>query len=459
MTRRLVVVIVLTVLGTLVVAAVTTVLISRGQARQATEDVLRDQAESLAVAVGGIDPALPARQQAATRQVLRELRQALRVDGVEFVLLDATGEIAGALPDGVAAADLDLAALAAGQTVSGANGSLVYAAAPDVRPRLTIIAIVTQQATTGAGEALPFFLVASAITLVIGAAVAVVLGRRLARPVDAAAGAARKIADGQLSTRLPAPPDEQRDELAGLTRSINAMASGLERSRALEQQFLLSVSHDLRTPLTSIHGYALAISDGTAPDAGAAAEIILAESRRLERLVADLLDLAHLDGRSLSLRPVDHDLRIDAQEAVRAASPASERAGVAVRFAPGSPVIAHADPARVLQLLGNLLDNACKFARSRVDVHVTDELGMAVLRVDDDGPGIAPDDRPHVFERLYVSGRRPERAEVGSGLGLAIVRQLAEAMDGSVAVNAAPSGGARIEVRLPLAQPSLTARD
>ena len=130
-----------------------------------------------------------------------------------------------------------------------------------------------------------------------------------------------------------------------------------------------------------------------------------------------------------------------------------------MRFAPGSPVIAHADPARVLQLLGNLLDNACKFARSRVDVHVTDELGMAVLRVDDDGPGIAPDDRPHVFERLYVSGRRPERAEVGSGLGLAIVRQLAEAMDGSVAVNAAPSGGARIEVRLPLAQPSLTARD
>ncbi|MGH9270345.1 MAG: hypothetical protein ACRDZ2_03650, partial [Ilumatobacteraceae bacterium] len=84
MTRRLVVVILLTVVGTLLVAAVTTVIVSRVQARQATESVLREQAESLAVAVGGIDPALPARQQASTRQVLRELRRALRVDGVEF---------------------------------------------------------------------------------------------------------------------------------------------------------------------------------------------------------------------------------------------------------------------------------------------------------------------------------------------------------------------------------------
>ena len=221
----------------------------------------------------------------------------------------------------------------------------------------------------------------------------------------------------------------------------------------MEQQFLLSVSHDLRTPLTSIHGYALAIADGTAPDADAAAEVILAESRRLERLVADLLDLAHLDGRSLSLHPVDHDLHAVAEEAVRSAAAASERAGVTVTVtvAPGSPLVVHADPGRVHQLLGNLLDNARRFARSRVDVHVASEQGAAVVHVDDDGPGIAPDDRPHVFERLYVSGRQPVRAEAGSGLGLAIVRQLAEAMGGSVAVDAAPLGGARLEVRLPLA--------
>ena len=100
------------------------------------------------------------------------------------------------------------------------------------------------------------------------------------------------------------------------------MAESLERSRTLEQQFLLSVSHDLRTPLTSIRGYAEAISDGTAPDVGRAAAVITRESRRLERLVADLLDLARLDARSFSLVPVDVDLGHAAEGAVTAAQPA-----------------------------------------------------------------------------------------------------------------------------------------
>jgi signal transduction histidine kinase len=296
------------------------------------------QAESLALAVEGIDPALPTRRQAATRVVVRQLRQAMRVNGVEFVRLDPDGQFGGTLPDGVQPADLDRLALTAGQTVSGANGSLVYAAAPDVRPRATVVA-----------------------------------------------DAARRIADGQLSTRLTEPAERDRDELAALTRSINAIAVGLERSRTLEQQFLLSVSHDLRTPPTSIHGYAAAINDGTAPDAREAAEVILGESRRLERLLA------------------------------------------------------------------NLLGNGRKYARARIDVHVRSATGMAVVHVDDDGPGIPSADRPFVFERLYVTRQRPERAEAGSGLGLAIVRQLAEAMGGSVGVEASPTGAARMEIRLPLA--------
>jgi two-component system sensor histidine kinase BaeS len=316
------------------------------------------------------------------------------------------------------------------------------------------VVVVTQEATSGSREALPYFLIASLVTLVIGALVAVVLGRRLSRPVTAAADASRRIAAGELSTRLPAPADREHDELADLTRSINTMAAGLERSRVLEQQFLLSVSHDLRTPLTSIRGYATAICDGTAPDNRAAAEVILDGSRRLERLVADLLDLAHLDGRSLALELVDHDVRGDADVAVRAVAATAAGAGVTVRLTPGDPVVVRADPSRVRQLLANLLDNARKYARSSIDVRVRTVDGMAVVEVDDDGPGIAPEDRPHVFERLYVTALRPARAEVGSGLGLAIVRQLAEAMGGSVAVGVAPTGGARLEVRLPLASAS-----
>src|SRR5207248_5606518 len=97
------------------------------------------------------------------------------------------------------------------------------------------------------------------------------------------------------------------EELASLARSINTMAATLARSRGLERQFLMSVSHDLRTPLTSIRGFAEAIADGAATDDRRAAEVITAESRRLERLVGDLLDLAKLDAKrfSLDLRPVD----------------------------------------------------------------------------------------------------------------------------------------------------------
>ena len=119
------------------------------------------------------------------------------------------------------------------------------------------------------------------------------------------------------------------NELAVLARSINAMATELDRSRGLERQFLLSVSHDLRTPLTSIRGFAEAISDGAAPDHTKAAAVIAAEARRLERLVGDLLALARLDARrfELELRPVDiGELVEDAAEGFRPASEASSRA-------------------------------------------------------------------------------------------------------------------------------------
>ena len=365
MTRRLVAAILGTVVGALLVAGALTVVIARWQAEESTEEVLRQQAESLAFAGAAVDPAAPPREQVVTRRLLREVRQALRVDGVEFVAIDSTGQLTGALPEGVAADDLDLAALRSGQTVSGTNGSLVYAAAPQQRPRSTVVAVVTREATSTVGDALPWFVLASVVTLALGTVVAVLVGRRLARPVDAAADAAHRIAAGDLAVRLPQPADQDGDELAGLARSINIMASALERSKEVERQFLLSISHDLRTPLTSIRGYAGAIADGTASDTAAAAEVIVAESARLERLVSDLLDLARLDSHTFSLHPVEHDLRITLVDSVRAAGPYAERQGIAVTVDDGGAVPVMADEARVRQLLGNVLENAVKYAGAR----------------------------------------------------------------------------------------------
>ena len=134
------------------------------------------------------------------------------------------------------------------------------------------------------------------------------LSRRLTQPLREATQATATIAHGDLSVRLPVGGGRPNDELGALALSINEMADSLQRSRGLEQQFLLSVSHDLRTPLTSIQGYAEAIADGAVPDDRAAAGVILTEARRLGRLVRDLLDLAKLEARQFTFHPVDVDL-------------------------------------------------------------------------------------------------------------------------------------------------------
>ena len=237
-------------------------------------------------------------------------------------------------------------------------------------------------------------------------------------------------------------------------RSINSMAGALERSKGLEQQFLLSVSHDLRTPLTSIRGYAEAIADGTAPEPAAAGEVILTESRRLERLVRDLLDLARLESRQFTLDFAYVDLVDVATATVDGFRPDAEASHVTLTTAGATDgIVVRADADRLAQVVANLVDNALKFARTSVTVSTSRSGPEAVLTVDDDGPGIATEDLPHVFERLYVSRHEPVRRETGSGLGLAIVHELVVAMGGTVTAETAPSGGSSHGRAAPRAPP------
>jgi len=281
---------------------------------------------------------------------------------------------------------------------------------------------------------------------VLGAIAAAFLGRRLTRRIRDASAATQRIAGGQLSTRVEPPAADDHDEIAELLRSVNSMAEAMERSKLLEQQFLLSVSHDLRTPLTSIRGYAEAISDGAAEPA-VAAGVIQSESRRLERLVADLLDLAKLQSRSFSLHPSPIDLRAALAAAVSGFAPDAGERQIMLQMQQGPPVPVSADPDRLAQVAANLVENALGYARFEVVVAITAD---GLVTVDDDGPGIAAADLPHVFERLYASRSGPQRRESSSGLGLAIVRELIHAMGGEVGAGTSPSGGARLWFRLPL---------
>ena len=237
-------------------------------------------------------------------------------------------------------------------------------------------------------------------------------------------------------------------------RSVNSMASSLERSKGVEQQFLLSISHDLRTPLTSIRGYAEAISDGATTDPAWAAGVILKESRRLERLVADLLELAKLQSRSFSFQMQPVDLAAVALDTLEAFGAEAAEVGLQLIVDAPEHISVEADRDRLGQVAANLVENAKNYAKSTITVGARVVDGTPVLWVDDDGPGIAPGDRPHVFERLYRTSQQPVLAENSSGLGLAIVAELTAAMRASITAEQAPSGGARMVVRFaPVSHP------
>jgi len=453
--RRITIAILGMVAAALLLVGLGTLALTRVGARSSARHELVAQAEatsSLLDLGNGLRTANGARLPA--RQRLARVREVLKLEDVGIVLLDEQNQPEGAgdtFPPSVNLTTDELATLRTGEVVSGSRGQEVYAVAPlgTIGSTLPVL-VLTRNLGPTVGSGWGWFVLSSAVVLLLGALVALRLSRRLTQPLREATQATATIADGDLSVRLPMASGRPNDELDALAHSINAMADSLQRSRGLEQQFLLSVSHDLRTPLTSIQGYAEAIADGAAPDDRAAAGIILAESRRLGRLVRDLLDLAKLEARQFTFRPADIDLADVVTDSTDGFRPDVSAAGLRLHLVkPSGPVWARADPDRLAQVVANLIENARKFAASTITVAVVSGPTGPEISVTDDGPGISAADLPHVFERLYVAGHEPVRAEVGSGLGLAIVRELVEVMDGRVWAEAGDHGGARLVVHLP----------
>lgn len=454
MTRRITLALVATVAAALVLVGFGTLAIASLRARTTTENDLRRQVDDVADRLQQLASAPPDAEESPLtadeilRRRLRSARVVSRVislDDLSVVTYGRQEAIQGELPSVLAGETIDVLQVPDRlTTVVSRRQLIVVARAVRITPRLTAVVIGARRPSTGTGAAARWFLVAGMATIGLAAIVALRLAKRLSRPVREASAAAQQIAAGQLAVRLAPPEPGRHDELSELTNSINTLAANLERSRAVEQQFLLSVSHDLRTPLTSIRGYAEALVDGRGEPARAGA-VMLGEARRLERLVGDLLDLAKLQARSFSLQAEPVDLVRLAADVADGARPDATERGVAVVVRSAVPATVRADPDRLAQVVANLVENAVKFARTRVEVAV--EPGA--LFVDDDGPGIPDDDLPHVFERLYVARHALERRESGSGLGLAIVKELIEAMGGTVSAGASPLGGARLSVRLP----------
>ncbi|MGI8752271.1 MAG: sensor histidine kinase [Acidimicrobiales bacterium] len=473
MRRRLTLAMVLMVTAALVLVGTTALVATISHSHTETRQELVRQAQGLAQGVSKEANAANRRDPAASlRTILRSLRGPLRLQGEAVVALLPTGRlfdpanpgVPATLPPGLRAAAIDPQALLAGDTVSGQYRRGVFAAVPyqasiliDNQTQIVeLVVVLTRSPPTGLAASGPWFLVAALVIIAVSLVVGNRLGHRFVRPLEAAQAVTGRIAAGDLEARVPEPPAAD-PELASLAASINSMAESLARARGSERDFLLSVSHELRTPLTSIRGFAEAIEDDAIADVHRGAAVIASESRRLERLVGDLLDLAKLSAREFSLDLADIDLADAVETTAAGFGPEAERLGISLHVdvkpvdgAARSALEVRADPDRLAQVVANLTENALSFAHRQVHVGVAPGPGGAMVWVDDDGPGITTADLPRVFERLFT-GRPDGARKVGSGLGLAIVAELVAAMDGTVRAESplGEHGGSRLVVTLP----------
>jgi len=338
--------------------------------------------------------------------------------------------------------------LAAGRPVTGSltvDGTAYYFAAEPVGTRAFILLRPKSSTNPRWTPFVEAIVIAALVGGVLAAAAAFFLARRIVRPVARVAAASRSLAAG----RQPEPvPVEGAAELATLAVAFNDLADQLARAREAERSFLLSVSHELKTPLTAISGYAEALREAvvTADDA---AETIAAEAERLGRLVGDLLDLARLNRTDFAIHPTDVDLAEIAGDAVRRYEQQAAAFGVSLAAFSDGPAPAVADADRVLQVVSNLVENALRLTPQGGEVRVVSRPGS--LSVEDTGPGLARDDRERAFERFYLHSRYGRERPVGTGLGLAIVKELTQAMGGTVEVRSEPGRLTVFSVRLPVA--------
>jgi signal transduction histidine kinase len=338
-------------------------------------------------------------------------------------------------------------ALRAGHAAQGkvrvGEQTYLYAARP-VGQRAVVLLRSTRLA---ASDWRPFtlaFVIAGLAGAGLAALMAFVLAGAVARPIRRVAWASRLLAAGNRPGPLPV---EGSEEVASLAAAFNQMADDLDRVRDAERAFLLSVSHELKTPLTSIRGHGEALLEHVI-DVPKAGGVIVQEAKRLERLVRDLLDLAGLNQRAFAVRREPVDLAELAEEAARRHATEARRVGVTLTAETPAAAPATGDPDRVLQVLSNLIENALRSTSAGGTVTVTAEPGT--LTVADTGPGLAPEDLPRAFERFFLYGRYGQNRAVGTGLGLAIVKELTEAMGGSVTVESRPGEGTSFVVSLPV---------
>jgi two-component system sensor histidine kinase BaeS len=387
----------------------------------------------------------------------RRARRILQTLKVQSVTVSADGRLVGATALGQASiSQANIRQLLAGGTVSRQGTVLGQRVLVEGRPtRVGAIVLLQRRAdATAFGDALiRRVLIALLIGVLIAIGLGILLAQRISRPLRRTARAAHALAEGR---RDVAVTSEGPAEVAEVGSAVNTLASALSHSEARQREFLLSVSHDLRTPLTAIAGYAESLADGVVPpeQASSVGAVMLTETQRLNRMVADLLDLARMGAEEfrIDLALVDvTELAVAAGEVWRSRCRAAD---VIFRLeAPSTPIWCHTDPSRVRQILDGLFENALRVtppgAPIVLSVRAEEGQKTVLLEVRDGGPGLTDEDLAVAFERSVLYERYRGLRQVGTGLGLAIVDGLTRRLGGTVEAGHSAEGGARFTVRLP----------
>ncbi|MEV7040342.1 HAMP domain-containing sensor histidine kinase [Amycolatopsis sp. NPDC051061] len=329
------------------------------------------------------------------------------------------------------------------QTGSGATSGLEVYAMASLDQQQAAIDELARQAWLVSALALPF-----------AVAVALLAARQVLRPVRALNTAANQLGRGRLDVRLRV---KGSDELAELVTTFNHTAAELERTvgtlRAMEadaRRFVADVSHELRTPLAAMN----AVTDVLDEDAGqlpadtaVAARLVSAETKRLTRLVQDLIEISRFDAGRAELRREELDVAAAVTDslAARGWEPGSEGTGVVADLPSG--ITAALDRRRLDIVVANLVGNALRHGAPPVEVVLRAERGDVVLAITDHGPGIPAEVLPRVFDRFAKADTARARSE-GSGLGLSIARENARLHGGDI-LAATTGTGTRFELRLP----------
>jgi signal transduction histidine kinase len=401
------------------------------------------------------------------QQVAASLQEQADKNGAYIILTDSSGNIVRQLvplqpqalqPIQVAPGVFpqDVTSALKGKITDADGKTYLYAAYPINRQNSQFISVATLLLVIPRPGILAVlktiilpFLVAAGLALVCSLLAAILMARAIYRPLAKVTTAAEQMANGDYSQRIK---PEGPKEIKALAESFNRMTENVEQAQLRLRHFVADVSHELRSPLTSIQGFAQALLDGTAADDATklkAAQIIDEESRRLRHQVDELLELSRMQSNQINFRKerVNISETLERCTEILAVQAKQKQVTLELKAEPGLTVTGDNDTLE--QVFINLLDNAIKNSPAGGKVNITSgqsEGKFAKVTVADEGPGIHPDHLAHVFERFYqVPGAR-----TGVGLGLTIAKEIVIGHQGTITIESSPGEGARFTVTLPL---------